>query len=68
LGMPIVKKLSPNLWEIRVRLKNKIARVLFNVIDNLMILLHGFIKKSQKTPQEDIELAFKRMKLLHGGK
>jgi len=66
--MPIVKKLSPNLWEIRVRLKNKIARVLFNVIDNLMILLHGFIKKSQKTPQEDIELAFKRMKLLHGGK
>ncbi len=68
MGMPIVKKLSPNLWEIRVRLKNKIARVLFNVIDNLMILLHGFIKKSQKTPQEDIELAFKRMKLLHGGK
>jgi len=68
LGMPIVKKLSPNLWEIIVRLKNKIARVLFTIIDNLMILLHGFIKKSQKTPQEDIELAFKRMKLLHGGK
>jgi phage-related protein len=64
LGMPIVRKLKTNLWEVRIHLKAKIARVLFTVVDDSMILLHGFIKKTEKTPKEDIELAEKRMKLL----
>jgi phage-related protein len=67
LGMPVVRKLAPNLWEVRVTLKKRIARVLFTVINGFMVLLHGFIKKSQKTPHEDIELALKRLKLIQGG-
>jgi phage-related protein len=57
LGMPLIRKLESNLWEVRSHLKNRIARVLFTVIDDNMVLLHGFIKKSQKTPKDDIELA-----------
>jgi len=61
LGMPLVRKLSPNLWEIRIRLPNRIARVLFTLGDGVMVLLHGFIKKSQATPKEDLELARARL-------
>jgi len=60
LGMPLVRKLESNIWEIRSHLKNRIARVLFTIIDDNMILLHGFIKKSQKTLKEDFNLAKKR--------
>ena len=66
IGMPLVRKLAPGLWEVRIRLKNGIARVLFTVIDETMILLHGFIKKSQKTPKTDLETAKKRLKKLLG--
>ncbi len=41
---------------------NRIARVIFTLHDRQMVLLHGFIKKTQKTPQDDIEIARKRMK------
>ncbi|MDQ6632884.1 MAG: type II toxin-antitoxin system RelE/ParE family toxin [Verrucomicrobiota bacterium] len=64
LGMPLVRKLDKGLWEVRSRLPGKIARVLFTTNRNQMILLHGFIKKSQKTPQEDLELAKTRLRLL----
>jgi len=64
LGMPLVRKLSKNLWEIRIRLAGRIARVLFTVVDSKMVLLHGFIKKSQATPSEDLELAHRRLKQL----
>jgi phage-related protein len=58
LGMPLVRKLEANLWEIRSKIANgSIARVFFTVNGNQMILLHGFIKKSQKTPLNDIDLA-----------
>lgn len=60
LGMPLVRKLDGNLWEIRVNLDNKIARILFTAKGNQMILLHGFVKKSQKTPKNDLERAKKR--------
>lgn len=68
LGMPIVRKLATNLWEVRIILKNRTARVLFTVLNGFMILLHGFIKKSQQTPHEDIELALKRLKRIQGGR
>ena len=64
LGMPHVRKMEEHLWEIRSRLsKRRIARILFTVRDSKMILLHGFIKKSQRTPQRDLNLARNRSKL-----
>jgi phage-related protein len=60
LGMPAVRKLAPDLWETRSRLNRGIARVLFTIVDHQMVLLHGFIKKSQKTPREDLALANER--------
>jgi len=71
IGMPVVRKLDTGLWEIRTRFKDGIARVLFTVVDETMVLLHGFIKKSQKTPKEDLVTAKKRLKNLKqtlGGK
>jgi phage-related protein len=64
LGMPLVRKLEKGLWEVRSRLPNRIARVIFTSGESRMVLLHGFIKKSQKTPQEDLELARTRLRLL----
>jgi len=61
LGMPVVRKLDQDLWEVRSRLEQRIARVIFTVIAGKIVLLHGFIKKSQKTPREDLELAKDRM-------
>ena len=61
LGMPLVRKLKPKLWEIRSTLDNRIARTLFTIDKDHIILLHGFIKKSQKTPEEDLDLALKRI-------
>jgi len=57
IGMPVVRKLDTGLWEVRSRLDQRISRILFTVDDDTMILLHGFIKKSQKTPKEDLQLA-----------
>ena len=63
IGMPLVDSLGRNLWEVRSRLPHgRIARVLFCVVAGQMVLLHGFIKKTQKTPKPDIDLALKRMK------
>jgi len=64
LGMPLVRKLDKGLWEVRSRLPARIARVIFTSGESRMILLHGFIKKSQKTPQEDLALAKTRLRLL----
>jgi phage-related protein len=68
MGMPMVRKIEPGLWEVRSGLQDGIARVLFTVMGNLMVLLHGFVKKSQKTPQEDLELARRRLAQVRGEK
>jgi phage-related protein len=57
LGMPLIRKLEPDLWEVRSRLQRRIARVVFTVEGDTMVLLHGFIKKSQKTEAADLHLA-----------
>lgn len=62
LGMPLVKKLSPHLWEARVKFPNGIAPVLFTVDGDLMVLLHGFIKKSQKILQKELDTARARLR------
>ncbi len=60
IGMPICKSLGKGLFEVRTNLDNRIARILFWISDGKMVLLHGFIKKSQKTPKQDLDLALKR--------
>ena len=45
LGMPLIRKLEPGLWEVRSRVRQGISRVIFTVEGNTMVLLHGFIKK-----------------------
>ena len=63
VGMPLVRPMKQGLWELRSSLAgNRIARILFCVTDGRMVLLHGFIKKSQKTPAEELALARKRQK------
>ena len=63
IGLPLVRPLGRELWEVRSRLPHgRIARVIFCVENEQMVLLHGFIKKTQKTPQHEIELALKRKK------
>ena len=62
LGMPLVEKLEPYLWEVRTKLPDGIARVLFTVDGPMMILLHGFIKKTQKIPPKEINTARSRLR------
>ena len=62
LGMPLIRKMGRGLWEVRSNISSGIARVLFTVIDKTMFLLHGFVKKSQKTPQDDLDTAQRRLK------
>lgn len=62
LGMPLVRKMEKDLWEVRVHLDGRIARVLFTVSSGKIVLLHGFIKKSRATPQPDLKLAKDRMR------
>ncbi|MBZ5628408.1 MAG: type II toxin-antitoxin system RelE/ParE family toxin [Acidobacteriia bacterium] len=59
LGMPVCRSVGSGIYEVRSDLaQNRIARVLFYFDKNRrMVLLHGFIKKTQKTPDEDLELA-----------
>ena len=67
LGLPLVKYMGQALWECRSHLSNKRkARILFCHQNQNIVLLHGFIKKSQKTPLPDLTLARKRLlKLEH---
>jgi len=67
LGMPLVRKMAPDIWEVRSQLENRIARVLFTVYEGQMVLLHAFIKKSGKTPQIDLELGKKRLQQITRG-
>lgn len=66
LGMPIVRKIETGLWEVRSRSVDRIARILFTIQNGRMVLLHGFIKKSNKTPQDDLSLARRRLAQLRG--
>ncbi len=61
LGMPLIRKLDRDLWEVRSHLPQGIARVLFTVEGPTMVLLHGFIKKSLKTPANELRTAQQRL-------
>lgn len=65
IGMPLCRPISSHkgMWEVRCNLASgRIARVLFCIAGERMVLLHGFIKKSRKTPDHELKLAAKRMK------
>lgn len=64
LGMPLVRKMAPGLWEVRCTLAQGIARVLFTVHQGQMVLLHAFVKKTQKTPAQDLNTAKARLHTL----
>jgi len=62
IGMPLCRKIA-NLWEVRSNLpKGRIFRILFGVDGQIMVLLHGFMKKSQSTPKKEIDTATARWK------
>lgn len=65
VGMPLCRPIGQGLWEIRTGLpKNRIARVLICLHKGKLVALHGFIKKTQKTPDDELKLARKRQKEL----
>lgn len=65
VGMPLCRPIASRkgLWEVRSRLRNgRIARILFCAAHGRLVALQGFIKKTQKTPERELDLATKRMK------
>lgn len=63
IGMPTCRKLGGKLYEVRSDISDgRIARTIFTVISGYMVLLNGFVKKTQKTPKSEIDLALKRKK------
>ena len=64
IGMPVVDHIDGDVWEVRTRLSTRIVRVLFVLEGNVMVLLHGFIKKERKTPKADLDIAKQRLKKL----
>lgn len=67
VGMPLVRSLKDGLWEVRSSLpSSRIARLILGFHDGTLVVCHGFIKKTQKTPAEDLALARKRMKEVTG--
>lgn len=61
LGLPLIRKLEPGLWEVRSTISQGIARVLFTVEGNTMVLVHGFTKKSMKAPLNELTTAHRRL-------
>jgi phage-related protein len=67
VGMPLCRSLGDGLWEVRSDLPSRrIARMIFCLRDGRLVVLHGFIKKSQKTPADDLALARRRSRELEG--
>ena len=68
VGMPLVRFLGEGIWEVRTRLRQGTARVLFICEQDTMVLLHGFLKKTRKTPQKDLEMArWRAVEVRQGG-
>ncbi|MEZ4591081.1 MAG: type II toxin-antitoxin system RelE/ParE family toxin [Chloroflexota bacterium] len=62
LGMPFTRSMGNGLFEIRARGKEGIGRAFFcTIVDQRIIILHAFIKKSQKTPKKELNMARRRM-------
>lgn len=67
LGMPFTRSMGQGLFEIRARGQEGIGRAFFcTVVDRRIIVLHAFIKKSQKTPAKELAIARKRLDIIKG--
>ncbi len=63
LGMPHTRAMGRGLFELRLRAKEGIARVFFcTIVNRKIVMLHSFVKKSQKTPKRDLDIATQRMR------
>ena len=61
IGMPLCRNLKKGLWEVRSDLSDgRIARLFFFFTDGVLVVVHGIIKKTQKKPKKDLELARER--------
>lgn len=67
IGMPLIGKIEKGLWEVRSNITDGIARTFFTVHKNTMLLLHGFVKKSQEIPPKEIHTARRRLRNIIGG-
>jgi phage-related protein len=61
VGLPLVDKISDNLWEIRSHIPDGICRTFFTIHTHAIILLHSFVKKTKKTPSKELEIAKRRL-------
>ena len=64
VGMPLARKMGENLWELRSDVSPGIARTFFSIFEERIVLLHGFVKKSKKTPPKELALAKRRLSKL----
>ena len=67
LGMPLVRKIEKDLWEVRSNITDGIARTFFTVEKDTLVLLHGFVKKTRKTPLNELQTARRRLMNILGG-
>jgi phage-related protein len=67
LGMPLIRRIEKDLWEVRSNITDGIARTFFTVERGTMVLLHGFVKKSQETPPKELQTARRRLRNILGG-
>jgi phage-related protein len=65
--MPLIRKVERGLWEVRSNITDGIARTFFTVEKGTMVLLHGFVKKSQETPPKELQTARRRLRNILGG-
>jgi len=63
LGMPHTRAMGGGLFELRIKAAEGIARVFYcTVVDRRIVVLHQFVKKTDKTPSKELEIARRRMK------
>lgn len=67
LGMPLIRKIEKDLWEVRSKITDGIARTVFTIEKDTIVLLHAFIKKTQGIPANELRTARRRLRNILGG-
>jgi phage-related protein len=62
LGMPLVRKMEPRLWELRSKIPEGCARLFFTIWSSHVVVLHTFVKQSEKTPDHELKTAQRRLR------
>lgn len=66
MGMPLIRKLDADLWEVRSRVRDRVARTLFTVEGDTKVILHAFFKNGAKAPTVELAVARRRLARLKG--